>query len=165
MRTEFLCISVLRVASGPRLKLADCKSAFTPSPFTPPPPPPPPHAPTRNHTHTLVWFCLLPGIWEGLRFIMVALPGLFSYFLFLLKQWWRQDGLLTSSIRSTRQEANWFCYSYFLNKDKYRLDSGHQARGKQILLPILLKQWWRQFGFKTSLIRSSKKEASRFCYS
>ena len=30
MRTEFLCISVLRVASGPRVKLASCKSAFNP---------------------------------------------------------------------------------------------------------------------------------------
>ena len=29
MRTEFLCISVLRVASGPRVKLASCKSALT----------------------------------------------------------------------------------------------------------------------------------------
>ena len=28
MRTEFLCISVLRVASGPRVKLATCKSAL-----------------------------------------------------------------------------------------------------------------------------------------
>ena len=31
MRTEFLCISVLRVASGLRVKLASCKSAFKPS--------------------------------------------------------------------------------------------------------------------------------------
>ena len=38
MRTEFLCISVLRVASGPRVKLASCKSALSP----PPPPPPRP---------------------------------------------------------------------------------------------------------------------------
>ena len=30
MRTEFLCISVLRVASGPRVKLASCKSALNP---------------------------------------------------------------------------------------------------------------------------------------
>ena len=30
MRTEFLCISVLRVASGPRVKLARCKSALNP---------------------------------------------------------------------------------------------------------------------------------------
>ena len=30
MRTEFLCSSVLRVASGPRVKMASCKSALTP---------------------------------------------------------------------------------------------------------------------------------------
>ena len=30
MRTEFLCISVFRVASGPRVKLASCKSALNP---------------------------------------------------------------------------------------------------------------------------------------
>ena len=37
MRTEFLCISVLREASGPTVKLASCKSALNPAP--PPPPP------------------------------------------------------------------------------------------------------------------------------
>ena len=29
----------------------------------------------------LVWFCRFPlplGVWEGLRFVIVALPGLFS---------------------------------------------------------------------------------------
>ena len=31
MRTEFLCISVLREASGPRVKLASCKSALNPA--------------------------------------------------------------------------------------------------------------------------------------
>ena len=31
MRTKVLCISVLRVASGPRVKLASCKSALNPS--------------------------------------------------------------------------------------------------------------------------------------
>ena len=30
MRTEFLIVSVLRVASGPRVKLASCKSALNP---------------------------------------------------------------------------------------------------------------------------------------
>ena len=30
MRTEFLCVSVLRVASEPRVKLASCKSALNP---------------------------------------------------------------------------------------------------------------------------------------
>ena len=28
MRTEFICFSVLRVATGPRMKLASCKSAL-----------------------------------------------------------------------------------------------------------------------------------------
>ena len=30
----------------------------------------------------LVWFCLFPlplGVWDGLRLVFVALPGLFSY--------------------------------------------------------------------------------------
>ena len=31
MRTKFLCISVLRVASGLRVKLANCKSALNPT--------------------------------------------------------------------------------------------------------------------------------------
>ena len=43
MRTKCLCISVLRVASGPRVKLANCRSALKPPPRLPPPP-----------THTLV---------------------------------------------------------------------------------------------------------------
>ena len=30
MRPEFLCVSVLRVASGPRVKLVSCKSALNP---------------------------------------------------------------------------------------------------------------------------------------
>ena len=30
MRTKILCMSVLRVASGPRVKLASCKSALNP---------------------------------------------------------------------------------------------------------------------------------------
>ena len=33
MRTEILCISVLRIASGPRVKLASCKSALNPTWF------------------------------------------------------------------------------------------------------------------------------------
>ena len=37
----------------------------------------------------LVWFCRFPlplGVWEGLRFVIVAFPGLFSYpfLLFIL---------------------------------------------------------------------------------
>ena len=133
MRTDFLCISVLRVASGPRVKLASCKNAFSPvvystdcskavvpvlvllfvalwfiirgycfmsylvlfcscvfSPFS--------IAITslceeranlsafRTFARfALVWFCLfaLPlCVWEGLRFVIVAVPGVFSYLFF-----------------------------------------------------------------------------------
>ena len=146
MRTEFLCISVLRVASGPRVKLTSCKSALTPPP---PPPPPPPVVCSTDRSKAVVpvlvllffalWFILrddllyvfpcvilflcfsvllvlrLPRlgirelilvlyvrlfglclfrfvgflfllgslwVWEGLRFVIVALPGLFSYLFF-----------------------------------------------------------------------------------
>ena len=36
----------------------------------------------------LVWFCLFPlplGVWEGLRLVIVALPGLFSYLFYTFK--------------------------------------------------------------------------------
>ena len=131
MRTEILCISVLRVASGPRVKLVSCKSALNPewftlltvlrrwsgvsltlfcvvvystrrfvccltlcyfvlvffSPFS--------IAITslgeeranlsafRTFVRfVLIWFYRFPlplGAWEGLRFVIVAFPGLFSY--------------------------------------------------------------------------------------
>ena len=134
MRTEFLCVSVLRVTSGLRVKLAICKSALNPrwftlltflgggpgvsltlrcfvvystrrfvvclsvchfvlvffSPFS--------IAITslgeeranlsafRTFVrYVLVWICRFPlplGVWEGLRFVIVALPGLFSYLFF-----------------------------------------------------------------------------------
>ena len=158
--TEFLCVSVLRVASGSRVKLASCKSALKPTslyaltppphllpPSPPPPPPPPPPVvystdrskavvpvlvllfvalwfySTRRFVvclsvchfvlvffspfsiaitslgeeranlsafrtfvrFVLVWICRFPfpvWFWEGLRFVIVSLPGLFSY-LFL----------------------------------------------------------------------------------
>ena len=37
----------------------------------------------------LTWFCLCPfplGVWEGLWFVIVALPGLFSYPVFITSQ-------------------------------------------------------------------------------
>ena len=36
----------------------------------------------------LVWICWFPlplGVWEGLRFVIVALPGLFSYLFFSIQ--------------------------------------------------------------------------------
>ena len=135
MRIEFLCISVLRVASGHRVKLASCKSALKPSVVY-----------STDHSKAvvpvivllfqcfvvystrrfvlcltlchfvlvffspfsiaitslgeeranlgalrtfvrfvLVWICRFPlplGVLEGLRFVIVALPGLFSYLFF-----------------------------------------------------------------------------------
>ena len=63
MRTEFLCISVLRVASGPRVKLASCKSALTP-----PPPPPPVFCSTdRSKAVVLVLVLLFVALWFFLR--------------------------------------------------------------------------------------------------
>ena len=44
----------------------------------------------------LVWFCLFPhplGVWDGLRFVIVALPRLFSYpflVIMILFVVWRQ---------------------------------------------------------------------------
>ena len=59
MRAEFLCISVLRVASWPRVKLASCKSALTtPSPhphlLKPNPPPPPPMVNSTDRSKAVV---------------------------------------------------------------------------------------------------------------
>ena len=64
MRTKFVCVSVLRVASGPRVKLASCKSALTP-----PPPPPPPVAYSTDHSKAVVpvLVLLFVALWFILR--------------------------------------------------------------------------------------------------
>ena len=64
MRTEF--ISVLRVASGPRVKLASCKSALTPAP----PPPPSPRvvcSTDRSKAVVPVLVVLFVALWFILR--------------------------------------------------------------------------------------------------
>ena len=63
MRTEFLCISVLRVASGPRVKLASCKSALTP----PPPPPAVVCSTDRSKAVVPVLVLLFVALWFILR--------------------------------------------------------------------------------------------------
>ena len=126
MRTEFLCISVLRVVSGPRVKLASCKRALNPpvvystdrskavvpvlvlllcfvvyctrrfvvclsvchfvlvffSPFSIPITSLGEERANLSAFRTvvrfvLVWICRFPplGVWEGLRFVIVSLPG------------------------------------------------------------------------------------------
>ena len=65
MRTEFLCISVLRVASGPRVKLASCKSALTSTP--PPPPTPVVYYTDRSKAVVPVLVLLFVALWFILR--------------------------------------------------------------------------------------------------
>ena len=65
MRTEFLCVSVLRVASGPRAKLASCKSALTPLP--PPPPPPVVYSTDRSKAVVPVLVLRYVALWFILR--------------------------------------------------------------------------------------------------
>ena len=69
MRTEFLCISVLRVASGPMVKLTSCKSALNPSrrPHPPPPPPPVVYSTDRSKAVVPVLVLLFGALWFILR--------------------------------------------------------------------------------------------------
>ena len=62
MRTEFLCISVFRVASGPKVKLASCKSGLTP-----PPPPPVLCSTDRSKAVVPVLVLLFVALWFILR--------------------------------------------------------------------------------------------------
>ena len=146
MRTEFLCVSVLRVASGPRVKLTSCKSALNPavvyccfvvystrrfvvylsvchfvlvffSPFSI-------TSLWEERANlsafrtfvrfVLVWICRFPlplGVWEGLRFVIVALPGLFSYLFFYS----RVVNIDYSEEKVTLQTLMYFpCYIYYV---------------------------------------------------
>ena len=58
MRTEFLCISVLRVASGPMVKLASCKSALNPTVV---------YSTDRSKTVVPVLVLLFVALWFTLR--------------------------------------------------------------------------------------------------
>ena len=88
MRTEFLCISVLRVASGPRVKLAGRKSS-PPQTHTLPkrPPPPHPHPPLavvystyRSKAVVPVLVLLFVALWFILRSDLFCL--VFAFVLF-----------------------------------------------------------------------------------
>ena len=65
MRTTFLCIFVLRVASGPRVQLASCKSAFNALP--PPPHPVYFYSTYRSNTVDPVMVLLFVALWFILR--------------------------------------------------------------------------------------------------
>ena len=81
MRTEILCISVLRVASGPRVKLASCKSALNP----PPPPPPVVCSTDLSKAVVPVLVLLFVALWFILRgdlFYVLPCVILFLFFFF-----------------------------------------------------------------------------------
>ena len=65
----FLCFSVLLALRSPRLGKRELILVLF----------------VRLFALCLFWFCRFPlplGIWEGLRFVIVAIPGLFSYFFY-----------------------------------------------------------------------------------
>ena len=74
--------------SGPRVKLVGCKSGLNPRWITSLGEERANFGAFRAFVRfALVCVCLFPfplGVWEGLRFVIVALPGLFYYFFFIL---------------------------------------------------------------------------------
>ena len=75
MRTEFLCISVLRVESGPRVKLASCKSALNPPVVC---------STDRSKAVVPVLVLLFVALWFILRGDLLYVFLLFLYFSVLL---------------------------------------------------------------------------------
>ena len=77
MRTEFVCISVLKVASGHRVKLASCKSALTP------PPPPVVYSTDRSKAVVPVLVLLFVALWFILRGdLLYVLPCVILFLCF-----------------------------------------------------------------------------------
>ena len=68
----------------------------------------------------LVWFCRFPlplGVWEGLRFVIVAFPGLFSYLF----------SSYTKQLPKTYSFANIYCrIAFLIHGDQF----WHQSRQK-----------------------------------
>ena len=75
---NFSCISVLRVASGPRVKLASCKSALTTTPR-----PPPQWFTDRSNAVVPVLVLLFVALWFFLRgYLFYALPCVILFLCF-----------------------------------------------------------------------------------
>ena len=74
MRTEFLCIYVLRVASGPRVKLASCESALNPQVVC---------STDRSKAVVPVLVLLLVALWFSLRGdLLYVFPGVILFLCF-----------------------------------------------------------------------------------
>ena len=117
-RTEFLCIFVLRVASGPRVKLASGKSALN----FPPLPPPRPHlrwftllTVLRRSVSltfcTALWFILRGDLFYVLPCVILRLY--FSVLLALrLPRLWKRELLLVLFVHLF--DLRLFCFVRFL---------------------------------------------------
>ena len=118
MRTEFLCVTVLRVASGPRVKLASCKSAFTPPPPTPHSPLPPPpvvYSADRSKAVVPVLVLLFVALWFILRgelFFVLTLCYFvlvfFSPFSIAITSLWEERANLSAFLTFVRFVLLWF---------------------------------------------------------
>ena len=75
MRTKFLCISVLRVASGPRVRLASCKSALNP---------PVVYFTDRSKANVTVLVLLFVALWFILRGNLLCLTLCYFVLVFFL---------------------------------------------------------------------------------
>ena len=78
MRTKFLCISVLKVASGPRVKLASCKSALNTNPT------PAVYSTDRSKAMVPVLVLIFVALWFILRGDVLPCVILFLCFSVLL---------------------------------------------------------------------------------
>ena len=74
----------------------------------------------------LVWICRFPlplGVWEGLRFVIVALPGLFCY-LFFFAGFMRSSELSNIKVSDCVFDSNYMTIFVESSKTgKYRDDS------------------------------------------
>ena len=94
MRTDFLWISVLGVASGPRVKLASCKSALNPPPTRPPPHPPVVYSTDRSKAVVPVLVLLFVALWFILRGdLFYVLPCIILFLCFSVLLALRLPGL------------------------------------------------------------------------
>ena len=123
MRTEFLCISVLRVASGPRVKLVSCKSILTaPSTIHPPPPTPPPapHAvystadPSKAVVPMLVLLFICFVVYSTKRFVLCIILCFFvlvflSPFSIAITSLGEERANLSAFRTFVRFALVWFC--------------------------------------------------------
>ena len=145
MWTKFLCISVLRVASGPRVKLAGCKKCFKPNPPTSPPPP------VRTR-----WFILLtilrqwsPGadltlgcfvVYSTRRFVFLFCSCVFSLFSIAITSLGGERANLSAFRTFVWFALVWFClFPLPLGVWVAACDCGTPWT---FLLPFLLRNIW-----------------------